>query len=293
MDRDDPPFPPQRPLEKHARIEADLFCTQCGYNLHSQPVVRDERLGILVVRCTECGRYQPAGAASNAGRVWLGRLATITLAVWILVVTAFVVGSTFGLGGLQVAHVEIFSIGGYVGPNGQRVFPSWDAAGRKRVWVTRDDEPIAVENPPWQRTFVPLREVFQDRVAAALLGSLMCAAPVIFGGVMAAIMWHVPRRRYWMLAALPVLAGMFVIAGFHVDESSRGGDISVVVKIVVVAAMGQIAFITLGTLIGRPIARALATLFVPPRPRQALAFLWTADGKSPPAAQDPVNPRSS
>jgi hypothetical protein len=296
MDRDDPPFPPQRPLEKHVRIEADLFCANCGYNLHTQPVVRDERLGILVVRCTECGRFQPAGVASNATRVWLSRLATIILAVWIIGVTGFAIGAGFGMGGLQVAHVELLTTGGWFAPDGTRVYPSWDPVARKRIWVTRDDRTVEiVGEPAWRRTLQPDREIVDEKIIAVVVFSLILLAPLVFGAVMAAIMWHVPRRRYWMLGVLPVLAGAIVVTAFHIDESARGGNTPLVAAVVAAAVVEQWVMIFTGTRIGRPIARFLASLFVPPRPRQALSFLWTCDGRALPPlpGQDQTNPRSS
>lgn len=296
MDRDDPPFSPQRPLEKHARIEADLFCANCGYNLHTQPVRRDERLGILVVRCTECGRFQPAGVASNAARVWLSRLAAIILALWIIGVTGFAIGAGFGMAGLQVAHVELLTTGGWFAPDGTRAYPSWDPTTRKRIWVSRDDVNLGIVGEPlWRRTLQPDREIVDHKAIAALIFSLMMLAPLIFGGVMGVLMWHVPRGRYWLLWAIPVVAGAIVVAVFHVDEAERGGNTPLVAAVVGGAIVEQILMIALGTRLGRPVARFLASLFVPPRPRQALAFLWTCDGRPPPATfqPSPASPKSS
>ncbi|MDB5300946.1 MAG: hypothetical protein JWO87_2609, partial [Phycisphaerales bacterium] len=44
-----------------SNIHTDTFCESCGYNLHTQAVVRDERLGLLICRCPECGRWAAAG----------------------------------------------------------------------------------------------------------------------------------------------------------------------------------------------------------------------------------------
>jgi hypothetical protein len=38
----------------------------------------------------------------------------------------------------------------------------------------------------------------------------------------------------------------------------------------------------LGIYLGRPLARGIVTLLLPPRLRQVLAFLWLVDGKQPP-----------
>jgi hypothetical protein len=38
----------------------------------------------------------------------------------------------------------------------------------------------------------------------------------------------------------------------------------------------------IGVLIGRKVSRAIARTIIPPKPRQALAFLWSVDGKKLP-----------
>jgi len=52
-------------------VQTDTFCEGCGYNLHTQAVVREARLGILICRCPECGAAckaaDPAGVSPAAG----------------------------------------------------------------------------------------------------------------------------------------------------------------------------------------------------------------------------------
>ena len=51
--------------------------------------------------------------------------------------------------------------------------------------------------------------------------------------------------------------------------------------------IGGAAFaMAVGLLIGRPLGRIAVIALVPPRPRQFLAFLWLADGKTPPRVTD-------
>jgi hypothetical protein len=92
---------PSRPLERLAQIEAELFCTKCGYNLHGQTVTRDARLGIFICRCPECGTFHPASQASSATSVLLGRLSVLLLLLWIGVVLYLVVGGCVALCALQ------------------------------------------------------------------------------------------------------------------------------------------------------------------------------------------------
>lgn len=66
-----------------ACVESDRFCAGCGYNLRTLPVHRDYRTKILLVRCTECGQYQPANDLATVTRPWLHRLSAFFLVLWI------------------------------------------------------------------------------------------------------------------------------------------------------------------------------------------------------------------
>src|SRR5689334_1405374 len=78
------------------KIETDIFCPGCHYNLHSLDVMRDARLDIAVVRCPECGKFHPAGIATGAGRTWLSRLAMFLILCWVLFLGLFVLAIGFG-----------------------------------------------------------------------------------------------------------------------------------------------------------------------------------------------------
>ena len=98
------PLPPPQPHERHAQLETDLFCEQCGYNLHGQIVTRDPRLGFMVCRCPECGRFHPAGHRTTAASLWRSRLAAGLLLLWILIVLTAWFFATLGLGALRRAR---------------------------------------------------------------------------------------------------------------------------------------------------------------------------------------------
>lgn len=277
---DTSPLPKQRPLEKHCRIEADLFCDNCGYNLHSQPVVRDEHTGILVARCTECGRFQAVANASNASRVWLLRLSAIVVALWGLILLAFVIGAMFGLFGLQMGAIEGLSHGRWQTEGSSSVYRTWDPTLQKTVWMdAATDKPITQENPKWMRTFRPAREIFELPSAAVVLIGLWSLAPTIFGCVLAVAMWHVSRVRLLIFLLIPLLAGAITLFVMQLDEGDRAGSLRVAASIILAATIAQLILTLLGMNVGRPVARFLAKLFIPPKPRQAIAFLWSVDGK--------------
>lgn len=273
----------QRPLERAARVESDLFCENCGYNLHSLPVVRDERLGILVVRCTECGRFAPAAVASSASRVWLNRLAVTALACWVLAALAFTAFSAVALGAMQVASVEVLTHGTYVTPEGVPVYRTWDPATAKMVWRSLDRDAIIAGEPGWQRTWRPRAELYAERGPLAVLAFFFIAIPTSVGALFAVMLWHVARRRYLLLILLPALAAVVVVSGFHAEQSRGGERTGMVLGLVLSAAVVQAVLLLAGTRLGRPVARWLVSLIIPPGPRQALSFLWICDGLPAPA----------
>jgi hypothetical protein len=120
---------------------------------------------------------------------------------------------------------------------------------------------------------------------------LVTAAVTAFvtGTAAAIATWHV-RRRGLMLAAWmawPFVVG--AIAWFFVlfVEQHRGGPSAWAVYRFATAAAFEAVVLAIGFRLGLPMARGLARVFIPARPRQALAFLWHADGKTPPAASPP------
>lgn len=69
-----------------ARFELDAFCETCGYNLRGQEVWKDERLGLLICRCPECGTHQPANQSLPSKRLWVKWFTPAVLIVWITIV---------------------------------------------------------------------------------------------------------------------------------------------------------------------------------------------------------------
>jgi hypothetical protein len=286
LDPQDSNFPPQRPLEKHARIEADLFCDSCAYNLYSQRVERDERLGILVVRCPECGRFQPAGVASNAQRVWLSRFSSILIALWCLFLLIFIGLVGLALGGLQVGMVEGMTRGDWVSQDSVNMYRQWDAQSQQMVWYSAETQkPIDGPAPTWKRILRPASELWRERFEIAIALFFMHLPPLIFGGLLVTFLWHVPRRLYGLGLLVPLLAAVVVGMIYYVEEAQRGdrpGDMGPLYYVLAGAMAVQMLLMVIGFWAGRPVARFFATLFVPPRPRQAIGFLWTIDGKQLP-----------
>jgi hypothetical protein len=109
---------------------------------------------------------------------------------------------------------------------------------------------------------------------------------LVSGALLVAFVWHWPRRRYWLVMLLPFVIAAFVVAIFYVtDTDDEYGDVRgwILSRSMGYAALEAACF-AVGIWIGRPVARGLLRMFVPPKPRQHFSFLWRIDGKTPPAA---------
>ncbi|MEL7238537.1 MAG: hypothetical protein AAGK78_06720, partial [Planctomycetota bacterium] len=89
-------------------------------------------------------------------------------------------------------------------------------------------------------------------------------------------------RPPWLLVPpLVVVAVGVALAGipFASDPSYFTGMKDVIAKGYIIFATALVGSWWTGLLVGRPIGRLLMQFLIPPRPRQAMAFLWHADAK--------------
>ena len=282
------PLPPQRPLARYTQLETDLFCENCGYNLHGQPVNRDERLGILLCRCPECGRFHPAGYRTTATSVWLSRFAAALLGFWLLVVIATVVIAAIVFGAITMLHFDMFTYGVQVVNDREVEYRSTTTNGTSN-WApyykdTGEQAPPAVDYRYRVRDFP--RRNHNDRWEIQMMLATMALFAVGTGfltGMLAVVfLWHWPRRRYLYVALVPFASAAFVAALILTYDFYDYIRPWLLQRTLYYAAIECIAVI-LGIYAGRPIARLLIRMFIPPRPRQHLAFLWRIDNKTPPA----------
>jgi len=248
-------------------IQTDTFCENCGYNLHTQAVVRDERLGLLVCRCPECGRHAAAGRLTSASRVWLNRFGTGLLIGWVLfLLTLFALCSLFlGLAAyghlMQDVRFESF----------QRPAPNRPGQFYPMMRYTlRGDSRSGMENDiEWQR-----RELFER----ALLIGVTALLGLVAGGLFAVLLWHLDGWRR-ALGLLPALVGCGWSAVAWLNDPMTVWIREWGLRRLTFVCLGESAAIAAGIFLGRPVARGLLHILLPPKLRQHLAFLWAVDGK--------------
>lgn len=285
-------------------IETDTFCEGCGFNLFTQPVWRDQRLGILVCRCPECGRHQHATGRSTVGTVWLNRLATAALLAWVLSVVMFVIAVFVFLVSHHAVAEDALTFMRMETPdgleaeyiyNGGTVAPIWVRPGTATTVPTeyvravrhlRGWLPGGAQSASREYQSSSLLPVMRAGAVASLFVFLLigCSA------VLASASWFWKRGRVWCWLLLPVLAIAFVLmvsadSGSGYYGLNTPADNSLARKLYTAVLAAQLLVMAFGLLVGRPLARLALSIFIPPKARQVFAFLWLCDGKTPPTTR--------
>jgi hypothetical protein len=238
--------PVDQPREKPTLgiVETDRFCDECGYNLRTQCVFRDTATNLLLVRCPECARVHPANQLSTVAKPWLKRFATLALFGWMVFLLVVAVMACMGELGLHIAIYEQLT----------------HSMGNRRVYRPWNDD--------------------EDFGLIATLGAISAVIGFIEITLLAISAHHWRRWGYVLIAVLlPSVPLAMVMFGISRD----GADMLPQAMWRLLLHWGlQVCGGIVAALLGRPFARLLAWAFVPPKPRATLAYLWLADGKTPP-----------
>ncbi|MFG0331505.1 MAG: hypothetical protein ACF8PN_16580 [Phycisphaerales bacterium] len=244
--------------EMCARVESDRYCEGCGYNIRSQPVRRDPRTEILLIRCPECERFEAARDASLAGRTWMRRVGGVILVIWICTLLWLEFGAVMAQVGMSMLTLD-----------------------ETTNWTQLSDE---VVNAPgfngrsWRRvvSISAPEDHYLIWFARAMMGAIAFAHICI----LAVVLPH--WRRVWLAAwsvGPPILVGLGIIYLLSRSEPDITGWISRV-------ALGITACSILGGLIavviGRALARGAVRTLLPAGLRSPFAYLWECDGLEAP-----------
>jgi hypothetical protein len=248
------------PLIGH--IQTDTFCESCGYNLHTQAVLRDERLGILVCRCPECGRFAPAGHATAARQIWLNRLGIGLLVVWVIFLLWLFGMCSLFLG--MSAYGNLMNQVQWIAPP-----PTTMPVNRMVTLASYHYELRNASSP---------EEAIEQRNSAILMATLAGALGMLTGGLFAVLLWHSKNWRRLLAFAPPLIGVWFAIIGWQNDRMTiliRDWGLNRLIAYMLL----ECGAVAVGLWLGRPIARTALKILLPPKLLQHLAFLWTTDGK--------------
>jgi hypothetical protein len=249
---------PLRNLDRHSQIEIDVFCTHCFYNLHGQVVRIDPRLGFPICQCPECGRFHPAGTGVSASSLWLRRFASFLLMSWIALVGVGTVALAVICFAFSTASVESFTN-----------FESYHVNNKWLYRMTLRD---------WRHPSTPETSGLSTMMYISA-GSLITG--IVIGMLCVTLLWHWKKPRYLWAMLLPMLS-MGVLAMIYNAQPTYDLIFKSCIRHVASQTGIQAIGVVIGILIGRHVSRTIVRMVIPPKPRQALAFLWLVDGKAPP-----------
>lgn len=289
-------------------IETDTFCARCGFNLHTQKVWRDERLGILVCRCPECGGHHAVGSESSVGRKWMQRFATIGVMIWVAFGLAFVFGIFAFSCIVYAASSDGLTYHSLETTDGRLVTANWKNTGGYDYTLASDSS-VTVDakdvvdrqrlTPALTGNYPPrdygggiyYGQYYAELPQIIIVGGVMTLAWLFCAALLSACCWFWRRGRRWVWLFIPLLTGSVIHEVMRSSQASRTSALGRVLEsdveyqILYVACALQVTVMAIGIYFGRPFARFLLSIFVPPKTRQLFAFLWQCDGKTMPAAR--------
>ncbi len=237
-----------------AYIETDRFCTDCGYNLRNQKVLRHSELHILLCRCPECGKHHAASDSTTIGSLWTRRFARMGLALWVL---------TLVIVGLAMCFVETVVMIGTL-----------EEMTRYNYQVGGIGTPTRV-----------LRDLNTEHfVFFSFLGLLSLINGVLMGGGAATFCYHWRRSRYLLLVLVTALLPSLITVAIWQTQTPHLLEIGL--KTVATHAALFLAGGTFGALWGRSIARLVVRAILPSKYWQALSDLWLVDNKKMPPPKE-------
>ncbi len=255
-----------------ACVELDRFCTGCGYNLRTLPVHTHPATEILVIRCTECGKFQPANDATSVARPWLNRLSGIGLGVWMLL--------------LAVVFIQLNVLQGVVSFGTLQELTTWRAVdgsdGNNPRTITVNGTTITYTGNiriRGNKTYLPAPRKPQpddNLFMTLMIGSSFLLAFVAGTGAVV-VFPHWPKVAYAAVGlTLPVvIGGIITYAWSHEAPLLVGWGLRYTALHAGVQMLGGMTAV----LVGRPVSRLVVRMFLPPGVRPRLAYLWHADGK--------------
>lgn len=281
--------------ERVSTLLADRPCARCTFNLVGQSIVREHHYGMLVVRCPECGTVASLQEYPLLGR-WANRWAAIAAALWLLVAAA----ASFGIAGVMFG----FTIGTMETTNR----PLAELISKKHEDHQRALQVAQGVAQPQMSGWWNIDSTWWDGLdkAALLKEAGGWSGAVQWWGLLIWVIgflvlfplssvWAVgaAHRRGWRLfityvPMIVIAAAFFSTANVSGNRWLNASDLAsrmlwpVTLPIAAILAVLPLA---LGALYGRSIARVLIVLWLPPRLRVPLSFLWLCDGKTPPKPQ--------
>lgn len=282
-----------RPVEAEPVVDVvvgDRVCDACGFNLYGQKIFRERHYRMHIARCPECGAVAAMHESPRSTR-WIGFATGVVMSIWLILL----------LGGLGATAMMLFgfNMGGL--EQASRLV-SRDMDLSFETWRQSFDD---VDSMDWQRQRTLLAEWladadveealdniggYQSLALTHLLPFWLLQAAILFGAgvVWSTLLLHARRRLLPLFGVfIAGLAGVFLTMHFLSLGPTAMVNISsytlakahVADRVMIHTLLVGAGALLLGMWFGRPIARSLVKILLPPRLRAPLSRLWLCDGK--------------
>jgi len=262
--------------ERVSTLVGDRLCSNCGYNLMGQPVLRESHYDMLIVRCPECATIAAPQEYPLAGR-WTNRFVALaasvallfTLGLFIVTVGSLLLGSLIlveaSIEGLrsEVRQIVSQNVPNYYGYGGSQAFQAW--------WTTQPEGSVFKAVGGW-------RAVAWDRTFFAFIPTLIAFA---LGTIWSVVLIHWPRRRLPFFAlVVAVIFAVILTLSYWSQRSDPSAGVSEVVwlhyglPLYAGLLMLGLSSLLVGLMTGRATTRGLIRAFVAPRLRGPLSFVF-------------------
>lgn len=297
----------------------DRLCIKCGYNLVGQPILRESHYDMLIIRCPECATVASVQEYPLLGR-WANRWAALLAALWLLVLMTLWFGTSAAMFGFGVGSAEMAA--DHYGEILFQRFNQWqmqqqalaaNAANSPTPSRTGPSGQLTVTSGGGQVVFTGNMADFASWWKAQDQAALLREAGGVFGGfswyvwylwmwltivgVSLGVMWAtllIARGRTGLLAWCGIIVltaaalGLIPVLDWISNQpgwTGRAAEKQIGPTVLALTLLWGGLCLGAGMMVGRPIARGLVRLMLPPRMRSSLAFLWLTDGLDPPSAR--------
>ncbi|MGB0767131.1 MAG: hypothetical protein ACPGYV_05430 [Phycisphaeraceae bacterium] len=266
-------------LPELGRVELDRYCGGCGYNLRQQAVRREPSTRLLLCKCPECGRFEPANQATTRPRSWFAQLVLLLWLVWFAALGGVLAGAVGGM-------VESSAMAG------DALVETYDLDVPREIVDHRGrTRKVRFEYRLGAMDGEAALSLALGFGGAGLLGAMVVSVACLF-------LPHWSGRGYLALAigwpglALGAVYAMSLPDNYVLEYASAGLKSWIVLSPVLIAGAAAVGGL-IAIALSRPLARLAIRILLPQRQRGPFAYLWLVDGKTQPVTKPHATDQSS
>ncbi len=260
------------------KLDADRLCARCLQQLAGTTVYREPRLGILYLRCTECGTAAPVTEYPASWR-WMRRFGVIVAALVLLLCFVLLVADVFANSSCtyMAGWESIRDFADQLTQAGVKIDSqaTWRAPPQF-IADTASIEAIGTDPTLWRAAWRAVLFNAIPGVIASILSGIVWSLLLLHRRLAVALLWQIVP----MVLACLVVAIIFLVQMPSAQNTMTYADLAywhfglpfTLFSIATSAAARIVAVIAT-----RPLARLSLRVLIPVKLRGAIASVWAND----------------